>query len=237
MCLRVTREWGEDRAAITLPLIFRPCVGDARALQNRGDDGAMTRDEAWQLLTEYTTSESLRRHALAVEAAMRHYAARFQGDTEQWGLVGLLHDFDYERWPEPRRIPRGGAPAARTGVDEEVVGAVLSHAEWNQVEYPLDRPLRKTLFAVDELCGFIMAVAYVRPERLAGMVASGVRRKLKQRSFAARSSGRTSNAAPRCWRAFGRAYRAGHPRAASVAPALVWRAGRCLVGTAPGAAG
>jgi putative nucleotidyltransferase with HDIG domain len=149
-------------------------------------DQVMTRDEAWRLLTEHTASESLRKHALAVEAAMRHYAAHFHGDVAPWGLVGLLHDFDYERWPEPPAHSREGARLLReAGVDEEIVGAVLSHAEWNQQEYPLDRPLRKTLFAVDELCGFITAVAYVRPERLAGMTASSVRKKMKQKSFAA----------------------------------------------------
>ena len=146
----------------------------------------MTRDEAWQLLSEHTQSESLRKHALAVEAAMRHYAVHWGEDVEQWGVVGLLHDFDYERWPEPPAHTREGARVLRErGVDEEIVGAMLSHAEWNQDDYPLDRPLRKALFAVDELCGFITAVAYVRPERLAGMTASSVRKKLKQKSFAA----------------------------------------------------
>jgi putative nucleotidyltransferase with HDIG domain len=146
----------------------------------------MTRAEAWQLLTEFTRSESLRKHALAVEATLRHYAPRFGGDPELWGLTGLLHDFDYERWPNPPDHTREGARILRErGVDEEVVGAILAHAEWNWPEYPLDRPLRKALFAVDELCGFILAVAYVRPERLHGMTASSVRKKMKQKSFAA----------------------------------------------------
>lgn len=146
----------------------------------------MTRDQAWQLLTEYTRSESLLKHALAVEAALRHYAPRFGGDPEVWALTGLLHDFDYERWPDPPEHTRAGARILRErGVDEEIVGAILSHAEWNWPEYPLDRPLRKALFAVDELCGFITAVAYVRPERLTGMTAASVRKKMKQKSFAA----------------------------------------------------
>jgi len=146
----------------------------------------MTRAEAWQLLTEFTRSESLRKHALAVEAALRHYAPRFGGDPELWGLTGLLHDFDYERWPNPPDHTREGARILRErGVDEELVGAILAHAEWNWPEYPLDRPLRKALFAVDELCGFVIAVAYVRPERLHGMTASSVRKKMKQKSFAA----------------------------------------------------
>ena len=146
----------------------------------------MTRPEAWQLLTEFTPSESLRKHALAVEAALRHYAPRFGGDAEFWGLTGLLHDFDYERWPNPPEHTREGARILRErGVDDEIVGAILSHATWNWDTHPLDRPLRQVLFAVDELCGFIMAVAYVRPERLAGMTASSVRKKMKQKSFAA----------------------------------------------------
>lgn len=146
----------------------------------------MTRAEAWQLLIEFTRSESLRKHALALEAALRHYAPRFGGDPELWGVTGLLHDFDYERWPNPPDHTREGARILRErGVDEEVVGAILAHAEWNWPEYPLDRPLRKALYAVDELCGFILAVAYVRPERLQGMTASSVRKKMKQKSFAA----------------------------------------------------
>jgi putative nucleotidyltransferase with HDIG domain len=146
----------------------------------------MTRSEAWQLLVEFTPSESLRKHALAVEAAMRHDAPRFDDDPELWGLTGLLHDFDYERWPNPPDHTREGARILRErGVDEEIVAAILSHATWNWDTHPLDRPLRKALFAVDELCGFITAVAYVRPERLAGMAASSVRKKMKQKSFAA----------------------------------------------------
>jgi putative nucleotidyltransferase with HDIG domain len=146
----------------------------------------MTREEAWSLLTEFTPSESLRKHALAVEAAMRLYANRFGEDADRWGLAGLLHDFDYERWPEPPEHTRAGAPILRQrGLDEEIVAAILSHAEWNHAEYPLDRPLRKTLSAVDELCGFIMAVAYVRPERLTGLAPASVRKKMKQKAFAA----------------------------------------------------
>ena len=146
----------------------------------------MTRDEAWRLLTEFTQSESLRKHALAVEAAMRHYAAHFGENIDLWGITGLIHDFDYERWPNPPDHTREGARLLRErGVDEEIIGAILSHAEWNQEQFPLDRPIRKALFAVDELCGFVMAVAYVRPEKLSGMTASSVRKKMKQKSFAA----------------------------------------------------
>jgi putative nucleotidyltransferase with HDIG domain len=146
----------------------------------------MTRDAALAILKEFTHSDSLLKHALAVEAAMRHYAARFGENVETWGVTGLIHDFDYERWPNPPDHTRQGARILRErGADEEIVTALLSHADWNQNDYPLDRPLRKTLFAVDELCGFITAVAYVRPDKLTGMTASSVRKKMKQKSFAA----------------------------------------------------
>lgn len=146
----------------------------------------MTREEAFALLQDFTKSESLIKHALAVEAAMRSYAPRFEADPEVWGVTGLIHDFDYERWPHPPDHTREGARILRErGVDEEIVGAILSHAEWNRDTYPLDRPIRKALSAVDELCGFVTAVAYVRPEKLAGMTASSVRKKMKQKSFAA----------------------------------------------------
>jgi putative nucleotidyltransferase with HDIG domain len=146
----------------------------------------MTRDEAWLLLIEFTQSESLRKHALAVEAAMRHYAVHFGENVEVWGVTGLIHDFDYERWPNPPEHTREGASILRErGVDEEIIGAILSHADWNQDQFPRDRPIRKALFAVDELCGFVTAVAYVRPEKLGGMTASSVRKKMKQKSFAA----------------------------------------------------
>lgn len=146
----------------------------------------MNREEAWALVCEYVSSDALRKHMLAVEAAMRHYAGVLDGDVEQWGLIGLLHDFDYERWPEPPQHTREGATILRErGVDEEIVGAILSHAEWNQDDYPLDRPVRKVLFAVDELCGFIHAVALVRPTRLMGMRPKSVKKKMKAASFAA----------------------------------------------------
>jgi putative nucleotidyltransferase with HDIG domain len=146
----------------------------------------MTREEAWQLLCEYVHSESLRRHMLAVEVAMRHYARLGGHDEEQWGLAGLLHDFDYERWPEGPAHTREGAKILRDlGVDEEIIGAIMAHADWNLDEYPRDRPIRKTLFAVDELCGFITAAALIRPTRLEGLTASSIRKKLKTPAFAA----------------------------------------------------
>jgi putative nucleotidyltransferase with HDIG domain len=146
----------------------------------------MNRPSAWLLLNEYTQSQSLIKHALAVEAAMRHTATRFDANQDLWGVTGLLHDFDYERWPHPPDHTREGARILQQlGVDPEIIDAILSHAEWNREQYPLDRPLRKALSAVDELCGFVTAVAYVRPERLAGMTPSSVLKKMKQKSFAA----------------------------------------------------
>jgi len=146
----------------------------------------MNRPDAWSIVCEFVPSDSLRKHMLAVEAAMRHYAGLLGGDVEQWGLVGLLHDFDYERWPKPPDHTREGAKVLRErGADEEVIGAILSHADWNLDEYPRDRPIRKALFACDELCGFLVAAALVRPTRLTGMEPSSVRKKLKSAAFAA----------------------------------------------------
>ena len=146
----------------------------------------MDRKQAWLLLNEYTKNAALVRHGQCVEAAMRHYAMLGGADVEPWGLAGLLHDFDYERWPQAPDHTRQGARILRAaGCDEEVVGAILSHVPWNLEEFPRDRPIRRTLFAVDELCGFLYAVALVRPERLKGMTPAGVMKKLKQKSFAA----------------------------------------------------
>jgi len=146
----------------------------------------MTRDQGMALLKEYIANEALIKHALAVEAAMRHFARLGGHDEERWGLAGLLHDFDYERWPDPPQHTREGAKVLREeGIDQEVIEAILSHADWNVQEYPRNTPLRKTLFAVDELCGFIHAVALVRPERLGGMKPKSVKKKLKAKQFAA----------------------------------------------------
>ena len=144
-----------------------------------------SRQDAWTLLCEWTKSDSLRRHMLAVEAAMRAYAPRFDGDVELWGLTGLLHDLDYERYPNledghPRYALR---ELEARGYPPELVRAVASHADFLGVSR--DTPMEKTLFAVDELCGFILAVAYVRPEGLVGMTPKSVKKKLKQPSFAA----------------------------------------------------
>ncbi len=146
----------------------------------------MNREQTLELLHEYISNPALIKHALSIEAAMRYYARLGDHDEELWGLVGLLHDFDYERWPKPPDHTREGAEILRgRGVDEVVVGAILSHAHWNLDEYPRDTPLRKTLFAVDELCGFIGACALVRPGRLEGMTPKSVKKKLKTKAFAA----------------------------------------------------
>lgn len=146
----------------------------------------MDREQAWALLNEYTKNPALIRHGQCVEAAMRHYAGLHDADKEQWGLAGLLHDFDYERYPEPPAHTREGARILREhGCDEEVVGAVLSHVPWNLEDYPRDRPIRKMIFAVDELCGLIYAAALVRPERMSGMKPKSVVKKMKQKAFAA----------------------------------------------------
>jgi putative nucleotidyltransferase with HDIG domain len=145
----------------------------------------MNRSNAYALVCEYTQSDSLRKHMLAVEAAMRAYARRFGEDEEKWGIVGLLHDFDYERWPTPPDHPlKGAAILAQRGYPEEVIYAIKSHADYLP-DCPRVSRLDKTLYACDELAGFIVAVAMVRPERLAGMQASSVKKKLKQKSFAA----------------------------------------------------
>src|SRR5207302_6095144 len=143
-----------------------------------------TREQAWETLTRYTQSEALRRHALAVEASVRAYARRFGEDEERWAVVALLHDFDYEIHPTLDEHPQDGAPILREeGWPEDVVEAVLSHAE--HLGLPRDTPLKKTLFACDELSGFVHACGLVRPTGLEGLEPKSVRKKLKQPSFAA----------------------------------------------------
>src|SRR5688500_1009276 len=143
-----------------------------------------TREKAWETLTRYTKSEALRRHALAVEASTRAYARRFGEDEELWGVTALLHDFDYEIHPTLDQHPQNGAPILREeGYPEELIEAVLSHAE--HLAMPRDTPLKKTLFACDELSGFVHACALVRPTGLEGLEPKSVKKKLKQPSFAA----------------------------------------------------
>ena len=145
----------------------------------------ISRSAAWDLLCEWTESDSLRRHMLAVEAAMRAYARRLGGDEDLWGLTGLMHDLDYERYPDlgeghPRYALR---ELEARGYPPELVRAVASHADF--MEVPRETNMEKALYAVDELSGFILAVAYVRPEGLVGMTPKSVKKKLKQPSFAA----------------------------------------------------
>lgn len=145
----------------------------------------MQRNEAWGLVCEYTQSDSLRRHMLSVEIAMRAYAEKWDEDVERWGVVGLLHDFDYERWPDPPDHPLQGAKIlAEKGVDDEIIYAIKSHADYLP-DCPRLSRLDKTLYACDELSGFITACAMVRPERIVGLKAKSVRKKMKQKSFAA----------------------------------------------------
>ncbi|HXF95753.1 MAG TPA: HD domain-containing protein [Gemmatimonadales bacterium] len=149
----------------------------------------MTRDEARALMEEHTQSASLRQHMLAVEAAMRAYAVEFGEDPERWGIVGLLHDFDYEKFPNPDHSPDQGHPVwgvrllRERGLLEDMCRAILGHASYTGV--PRDSLMARALFAVDELCGFLVACALVRPSRsLADLEVSSVKKKLKDKAFA-----------------------------------------------------
>jgi putative nucleotidyltransferase with HDIG domain len=144
----------------------------------------VTRERAWETLTRYTKSEALLRHALAVEASVRAYARKFGEDEELWGVTALLHDFDWEMHPTLEQHPQDGAPILREeGWPEEVIEGVLSHAE--HLELPRDTLLKKTLFACDELSGFIHACGLVRPDGIETLEPKSVKKKLKQPSFAA----------------------------------------------------
>jgi putative nucleotidyltransferase with HDIG domain len=149
----------------------------------------LSRDDAWALLSEYTQNENLRKHALAVEICVRAYARKFGGDEELWGLAGLLHDFDYERWPNSDHHPSEGHPSAGSkilrerGYPEEVVRAILSHADYTGVTRTT--PLEHTLFACDELAGFLVACALVKPGKsIFEVETDSVKRKLKDKAFA-----------------------------------------------------
>jgi putative nucleotidyltransferase with HDIG domain len=144
----------------------------------------MTREEAIAILHEFTKSESLRKHALAVEACVVAYARKFDADEAKWSVTALLHDFDYEMHPEAPDHPMKGEPIlAERGVDDEVRRAILSHANYSGV--PRDSLLEKTLFACDELAGFLTAVSYVKPSKsIAEVDVKSVRKKLKDKAFA-----------------------------------------------------
>jgi len=146
----------------------------------------LRRESALALLHEFTQGEALRRHAYAVEAAMRAAARRAGADERYWGAAGLLHDFDYERWPEvPDHANRGAEILRARGYPEDFVRVVLSHASYTGV--PRDTDCARWLFAVDELCGFCMACAMVQPDRrIASVQVSSVRKKLKKKDFAAK---------------------------------------------------
>jgi len=143
-----------------------------------------TRDRAWETLTRYTKSEALLRHALAVEAAVRAYAGKFGEDEELWSAVALLHDFDYEIHPTLDKHPQDGAAILREeGYPEEVITAVLSHA--NHLAMPRDTPLKKTLFACDEMSGFVTAASLVRPSKsILDLEPSSVIKRMKDKAFA-----------------------------------------------------
>jgi putative nucleotidyltransferase with HDIG domain len=144
----------------------------------------MEREQAWEILCEFTKSDSLRRHALAVEACVTAYARKLGADEKKWSVTALLHDFDYEMHPEaPDHPMKGEAILAGRGVDEEIRRAILSHANYSGV--PRVTPLEKTLFACDELAGFLTAVSYVKPGRSIHEVdANSVRKKLRDKAFA-----------------------------------------------------
>lgn len=148
-------------------------------------ESSISRSAAYELMCDYTQSESLRKHMLAVEAAMRAYARKFNEDEEKWGTVGLLHDFDYERWPNPPDHPLKGAEIlADRGYPEDVIYAIKSHADYLP-DCPRVSLLDKALYACDELAGFITAASLVRPEGIRGLQAQSIRKKMRQKSFAA----------------------------------------------------
>jgi putative nucleotidyltransferase with HDIG domain len=146
------------------------------------------REKSWGIVCEFTQNENLRRHMLAVEAAMRAYAAKYGGDPELWGTVGLLHDFDYEQNPDPSSHPQRGSEILKErGYPEEVQHAILTHADY--LGLPRQTPMEKALYACDELCGFIVAVALVMPgKKLAEVTVDSVKSKLKKKEFARRVS-------------------------------------------------
>jgi putative nucleotidyltransferase with HDIG domain len=144
----------------------------------------MNRESAWCLLTEFTQSDSLRKHALAVEACMRAYARKFGADEELWGIVGLIHDFDYEKFPSLQDHPyKGNEILKERGYSDEIRKAIMSHADYTGVTR--DTPMEKALFACDELAGFITAATLVKPSKsLAELDAKSVRKRMKDKAFA-----------------------------------------------------
>lgn len=152
----------------------------------------ISRDEAYKLLCEWVESESLRRHMLCVEAAMQAYAKKFGEDPDEWGICGLLHDFDYEKYPEPNAAAKTGHPfegvrhLQSLGYPDSIIQAILGHALYSGV--PRTGSMAKALFACDELCGFVVACAYMKPDKLQSLTAESVKKKLKDKKFAAKVS-------------------------------------------------
>jgi putative nucleotidyltransferase with HDIG domain len=143
----------------------------------------MNRDDAWQILTEFTATERMRKHGLSVEAVMRHAAGRYGGDVETWGIVGLLHDFDYEIHPDERHPLEGSKILEQRGVPDEIVHAIQCHAPFINPEYRTK--MDSAILAFDELTGFVTAVALVRPNRsLSEVDPASVRKKMKDKAFA-----------------------------------------------------
>lgn len=152
----------------------------------------VTKDQAYQLLCEWIKSESLRKHMLCVEAAMRAYAKKYGEDEEVWGIAGLLHDFDYEKYPTFDAAAKTGHPyegvrhLESLGYPKEIIEAILGHATYSST--PRILKMAKALYAVDELCGFLTACALMRPDKLESLTAPSVKKKLKDKSFAAKVS-------------------------------------------------
>lgn len=145
----------------------------------------MNRSDAYALLTEYVKDLGLQRHCLSVEAAMRAYARKHGADEETWGIVGLLHDFDYERWPEPADHPLRGSEILRErGYPEEVIRAILTHADYLADRYPRQSLMERGLYACDEVTGLIMATALLRPGGISDLASSSVLKKMKAKGFA-----------------------------------------------------
>jgi putative nucleotidyltransferase with HDIG domain len=144
-----------------------------------------TRAEAWALLNEYVTDQSLVRHMLSVEAAMRAYARKHSQDEETWGIIGLLHDFDYERWPDPPAHPLEGSKILRErGYSDEIIYAICSHADYLSADYPRVNLVDRALYACDELAGLITATARLRPNGIMDLTAASVKKKMKSKGFA-----------------------------------------------------
>jgi putative nucleotidyltransferase with HDIG domain len=142
-----------------------------------------SREEAWALLCEWTESESLRKHARAVEHAMRAYARKYNEDQERWGLVGMLHDFDYERYPDQRHPQLGSDVLRERGYPEDIIRAILSHADYTGVKR--ENLIEHAIFATDELCGFLVACALVRPDKsFDTLEVSSVKKRIKDKAFA-----------------------------------------------------